>query len=41
MIATQDSFSKILNPLSENIKELRKITDSATKTTLKNQQKKK
>lgn len=35
MIATQDSFSKILNPLSENIKELRKITDSATKTTLK------
>lgn len=29
MQATQESFSKILNPLSENIEELRKITGSA------------
>ncbi len=28
MLSTQDSFSKILNPLTENIEELRKITKS-------------
>ncbi len=32
MLTTQESFSKILNPLTENIEELRKITGSATKT---------
>lgn len=32
MLSTQDSFSKILSPLSENIEELRKITGSTTKT---------
>ena len=32
MQATQDSFSKILNPLTENIEELRKITKAGTKT---------
>lgn len=28
ILATQDSFSKILNPLTENIEELRKLTKS-------------
>ncbi len=31
MYATQDSFSKILDPLTENIKELKKITKSEKK----------
>jgi hypothetical protein len=31
MYATQDSFSKILNPLTENIRELQKITGTSRK----------
>jgi len=33
MIMTQESFSKILNPLSEHIQELRKITSGVSKQT--------
>jgi len=33
MIATQDSFSKILTPLSENMEKLKKISKSSPKTT--------
>ncbi len=40
MEATQESFSKILNPLTENIQELKKITKSEKKNTKEKKKKK-